>query len=159
MASDEDQDALHAGQVSLHLQFARPVAHLGGNAEGQQRRRLDDERLDGAVEARSGASHCRSFHLTGGQRLVRCRYVAYNWRRFGRRESCVVAGGALLCRLFEATIPASFAISFHCFFGCREAPEPTGDEPDDADLDAPKIYELVMIRGVLAALIVIFMMP
>ncbi len=25
----------------------------------------------------------------------------------------------------------------------REAPEPTGDEPEDADLDAPKIYEQV----------------
>ncbi|KAK3736698.1 hypothetical protein QZH41_011488 [Actinostola sp. cb2023] len=25
----------------------------------------------------------------------------------------------------------------------REAPEPTGEEPEDADLDAPKIYELV----------------
>ena len=25
----------------------------------------------------------------------------------------------------------------------RDAPEPTGDEPDDADLDAPKIYEQV----------------
>lgn len=26
----------------------------------------------------------------------------------------------------------------------REAPEPTGDEPDDAVLEAPKIYELVL---------------
>lgn len=26
----------------------------------------------------------------------------------------------------------------------RDAPEPTGDEPDDADMEAPKIYELVM---------------
>ncbi|KAK3097645.1 hypothetical protein FSP39_011696 [Pinctada imbricata] len=25
----------------------------------------------------------------------------------------------------------------------REAPEPTGDEPDDADLEAPKIYEMI----------------
>ena len=25
----------------------------------------------------------------------------------------------------------------------RDAPEPTGDEADDADLDAPKIYEQV----------------
>lgn len=25
----------------------------------------------------------------------------------------------------------------------REAPEPTGEEAEDADLDAPKIYELV----------------
>ena len=25
----------------------------------------------------------------------------------------------------------------------RDAPEPTGDEPEDADMDAPKIYELV----------------
>lgn len=25
----------------------------------------------------------------------------------------------------------------------QDAPEPTGDEPDDADLDAPKIYEQV----------------
>ena len=25
----------------------------------------------------------------------------------------------------------------------RDAPEPTGDEPEDADLDAPKIYEQV----------------
>lgn len=27
----------------------------------------------------------------------------------------------------------------------RDAPEPTGDEPDDADLDAPKVYEQVML--------------
>ena len=25
----------------------------------------------------------------------------------------------------------------------REAPEPTGEEPEDADLDAPKVYEQV----------------
>ena len=30
-----------------------------------------------------------------------------------------------------------------CVLDCREAPEATGDEPDDADLDAPKIYEEV----------------
>ena len=28
----------------------------------------------------------------------------------------------------------------------RDAPEPTGEEPEDADLDAPKIYELVCVR-------------
>ena len=28
----------------------------------------------------------------------------------------------------------------------RDAPEPTGDEADDADLDAPKIYEQVTNR-------------
>ena len=27
----------------------------------------------------------------------------------------------------------------------QDAPEPTGEEPEDADMDAPKIYELVMI--------------
>lgn len=27
----------------------------------------------------------------------------------------------------------------------REAPEPTGEEPDDAVLEAPKVYELVRI--------------
>ena len=26
----------------------------------------------------------------------------------------------------------------------REAPEATGDEPEDADLDAPKVYEQVI---------------
>ena len=25
----------------------------------------------------------------------------------------------------------------------REAPEPTGEEPDDAELEAPKVYEMV----------------
>ena len=25
----------------------------------------------------------------------------------------------------------------------RDAPEPTGEEPEDADMDAPKIYEIV----------------
>jgi len=25
----------------------------------------------------------------------------------------------------------------------RDAPEPTGEEPEDADLEAPKVYELV----------------
>ena len=28
-----------------------------------------------------------------------------------------------------------------CLSLCRDAPEPTGEEPEDADLDAPKIYE------------------
>ena len=33
------------------------------------------------------------------------------------------------------------------FFPCfRDAPEPTGEEPEDADLDAPKIYEMVNNR-------------
>ncbi len=27
----------------------------------------------------------------------------------------------------------------------REAPEPTGEEPEDADLEAPKLYEQVSI--------------
>ena len=27
----------------------------------------------------------------------------------------------------------------------REAPEPTGEEPEDADLEAPKIYEQVSL--------------
>ena len=27
----------------------------------------------------------------------------------------------------------------------REAPEPTGEEPEDADLEAPKIYEQVSV--------------
>ena len=26
-------------------------------------------------------------------------------------------------------------------FNSRDAPEPTGEEPEDADMDAPKIYE------------------
>ena len=29
------------------------------------------------------------------------------------------------------------------FFRFRDAPEPTGEEPEDADLEAPKIYEMV----------------
>ena len=29
----------------------------------------------------------------------------------------------------------------------RDAPEPTGEEPEDADLDAPKVYEEVRGRG------------
>ena len=28
----------------------------------------------------------------------------------------------------------------------RDAPEPTGEEGDDADLDAPKVYEAVRIK-------------
>ena len=28
----------------------------------------------------------------------------------------------------------------------RDAPEPTGEEPEDADLEAPKIYEMVTER-------------
>lgn len=36
-----------------------------------------------------------------------------------------------------------FLIRPFSFFSSREAPEPTGEEADDADLDAPKIYELV----------------
>ena len=27
----------------------------------------------------------------------------------------------------------------------REAPEPTGDEPEDADMEAPKVYEMVSV--------------
>jgi len=29
---------------------------------------------------------------------------------------------------------------------CREPPEPTGDEADDEDLEAPKIYEPVSVE-------------
>ena len=29
---------------------------------------------------------------------------------------------------------------------CRDAPEATGDEPEDADFDAPKIYEPVSVN-------------
>ena len=35
-------------------------------------------------------------------------------------------------------LPVQLLFSF-----CRDAPEPTGEEPEDADLEAPKIYELV----------------
>ena len=30
----------------------------------------------------------------------------------------------------------------------RDAPEPTGEEPEDADLDAPKIYEKVRYSNI-----------
>ncbi|XP_077985364.1 dynein axonemal heavy chain 8-like [Glandiceps talaboti] len=39
----------------------------------------------------------------------------------------------------------------------RDPPEPTGDEPEDADLDAPKIYELVPGLGFLADKLQLYM--
>ena len=42
---------------------------------------------------------------------------------------------------YLSLLPAeSFFVDF-----LRDAPEPTGDEPEDAVLDAPKIYELVIL--------------
>ena len=35
----------------------------------------------------------------------------------------------------------------------REAPEPTGEEPDDAELEAPKVYEMVSHSLILCALL------
>ena len=42
-------------------------------------------------------------------------------------------GNALTC-------PEPYFVDF-----LRDAPEPTGDEPEDADMEAPKIYELVSV--------------
>ena len=36
-----------------------------------------------------------------------------------------------------------FVLILFCFHGNRDAPEATGDEPEDADFDMPKIYEPV----------------
>lgn len=46
-----------------------------------------------------------------------------------------LAGVALAC-------PEPYFVDF-----LREAPEPTGDEPDDADLEAPKVYEMVSFNA------------
>lgn len=40
-----------------------------------------------------------------------------------------------------SAVPASSDPYFVDFL--REAPEPTGEEADDADLEAPKVYEMV----------------
>lgn len=40
--------------------------------------------------------------------------------------------------MLEIMAPEPYFVDF-----LREAPEPTGEEPDDAVLEAPKIYELV----------------
>ena len=37
------------------------------------------------------------------------------------------------------------ASNVFCYCLIRDAPEPTGEEADDADFDAPKIYELVRL--------------
>lgn len=37
----------------------------------------------------------------------------------------------------------AIAAQFHILLFVRDAPEPTGEELDDADLEAPKIYEPV----------------
>ena len=42
-----------------------------------------------------------------------------------------LSGTALAC-------PEPYFVDF-----LREAPEPTGEEPDDAELEAPKVYEMV----------------
>ena len=43
----------------------------------------------------------------------------------------------------ESVVPASPEPYFVDFL--REAPEPTGEEPDDADLEPPKVYEMVSV--------------
>ena len=50
-----------------------------------------------------------------------------------RREE--LDGTALAC-------PEPYFVDF-----LRDPPEPTGEEPEDADLEAPKIYELVSRRN------------
>lgn len=37
---------------------------------------------------------------------------------------------------------------------CRDPPEPTGDEPEDFEYEAPKIYEPVSIRRYLVNYII-----
>ena len=39
----------------------------------------------------------------------------------------------------------------------RDAPEPTGDEPEDADLDMPKVYELIPSYEFLSERLTMFM--
>jgi len=34
-------------------------------------------------------------------------------------------------------------LTHYIYIYCRDAPEPTGDEPEDADFEAPKIYEAI----------------
>ena len=54
----------------------------------------------------------------------------------------IEASEKVLCdELGVSTVPKEpFFVDF-----MREPPEPTGDEPDDADLDTPKIYEQVSL--------------
>ena len=36
-----------------------------------------------------------------------------------------------------------YKINFSSVYVCRDPPEPTGDEPEDFEFEAPKIYEPV----------------
>lgn len=45
------------------------------------------------------------------------------------------------CDELDGKVPACPDPYFVDFL--RDAPEPTGDEPDDADMEAPKVYEMV----------------
>lgn len=43
----------------------------------------------------------------------------------------------------NASYKSSSSYHFHCFSDFRDAPDPTGEEPEDFDFCDPKIYEPV----------------
>ncbi len=50
-----------------------------------------------------------------------------------------------------------YTLQFFVFLNSRDAPEATGDEPDDMDFEAPKIYEPIESMESLRARLLMFM--
>lgn len=161
-----DQNASHSGQISLHLQPAWFVQDLARYPVLHLRSGIDWAVLNVFMETRMHTGNFRSLHESTRQGLVwKDNEESHRWGA-RRRLAGDDWGNSIPGWLFEVCIrllhvgfvlPRSneyecrrgyvellfgvLIISYCLLF--RDAPEATGDEPDDADFETPKVYELV----------------
>lgn len=67
-----------------------------------------------------------------------CRFISSEDREWFEESTNAVIKEHIEEEFFAQLHPEPYFVDF-----LRDAPEPTGEEEDDACLDAPKIYELV----------------
>lgn len=72
------------------------------------------------------------------QQLSCCRFISNEDREWFEVATNAVIEENIEAEFFAQLHPEPYFVDF-----LRDAPEPTGEEEDDACLDAPKIYELV----------------
>lgn len=150
---NEGKNAAHTIQVPLHLQFERLVQDLAGDVEHKGWGVWRYPHSHGSFQKwmyKGYSRQVQSFHtvnaLLNAPRLHKswsrhfffCRFICFEDREWFEKALTRVVEEHIDASLVPELHPEPYLVDF-----LRDAPEPTGEEDDDACFDAPKIYELV----------------
>ncbi|CAK8682401.1 unnamed protein product [Clavelina lepadiformis] len=143
VAVDQDKDAADPSQVPLHLQPARLVSDMAGHAPYQGRRVQGHQPAAVPLQARVYKGRCRQVRARSCLTVEVANILPTT--RFTNEEDKLWFEKALV-RLVKEKVDDKMSVEgtepyFVDFL--RDAPEATGEEADDSDLEAPKIYEQV----------------